>query len=165
MDKQLSKNVLIRQSIFEDILSLAPRMRKPDRLEVWALNHLTPKEALKESFEASEIAISIIYNNEVVAMMGTSRKSLISDTAIVWLLTSNVIPKMAVTFAKNSRMVIDHFLGHYAELENWVDARYISCINWLKWCGAEIEPAEPFGIEKMPFHHFKFRRSCDGRSI
>lgn len=152
--------LIIRESVLKDIDSLSLNMRKEDAAEVWSLTRSTPKEALVYSYKYSERSYSAFFKDEIVAMFGIVPGSLVSDKATIWALTSNVVPKVAFSFAKYSRQYINEFLKEYPVLENWVDARYTKSLNWLKWCGAEIEPAEPMGVDGLPFHHIVIRRDA-----
>jgi hypothetical protein len=91
-------------------------------------------------------------------MLGIAPQSLLADRAIIWLLGTEGIRKAGCRFARLCRPYIQLFLEYYPVLENWVDSRYTVAVRWLKWCGADMEPAKPFGPDGVPFHHFEFRR-------
>jgi len=151
-------NFEIRDSVQSDIESLSCTMRKFDKEEVWAQSHSTPREALQHSYDNSEIALTAFWKGKIVGMFGIRPKSLISDRAIVWLLTSDEASNMKLSFMKYSKKVIGMFLNLYPILENYVDSRYVDSVKWLKWCGFEIGEAEPHGVDKVPFHHAMIRR-------
>jgi hypothetical protein len=148
----------IRDSVPKDIESLSFTMRQADKEEVWAQSHSTPREALQYSYDKSEIALTVLWKGKIAGMFGIKPKSLISDRAIVWLLTSDEVSNMKLSFAKYSKKVMNMFLNLYPVLENYVDSRYIDSVKWLKWCGFKIGEAEPHGLDKVPFHRAVIRR-------
>lgn len=146
--------VSVREARFEDIALM--ELREPDRQEVLALG-VEPQEALQLSLQNSTMAFTAFNNGNPLAMFGVAPVTILGDRAIVWLLTTNEVNKCKKTFAKYSRLFRDYFLQHYPILENYVDARYKTSINWLKWCGAEFGHTlmTPSGI---PFIHFTIKR-------
>jgi len=57
-------------------------------------------------------------------------------------------------FLAESRRQVGRMLGHYARLENRVDARNGPAIRYLRWLGFTLEPATPWGAAGLPFHKF-----------
>lgn len=156
--------LIFRDSVLSDAESLSSVLREEDKLEVLATGFESPYQALKSSFDRSDISITIVHNNEVIGMFGIVPESLMSDSATVWMLGSPGINKIKKTFVKLTRTFIDTFLTRYPILENWVDARYEKAISWLKTAGARFEAPQPWGPENYLFCHFVLRRDNDGRS-
>jgi hypothetical protein len=50
-------------------------------------------------------------------------------------------------------------LEQHSFLENWVDARNVTSIKWLKWCGFDFDDPAPFGVEQLMFHRFEMRKN------
>ncbi len=148
-------NILIRESICEDIEALSPFLREPDKLEVLTMG-VDPKEALTVSFKQSSACFSLLLEGEIIAMFGIAPKSLLGNTAILWCLTSSGVEKVRVFFGKQSKKYVSCFLNQYAVLENWVDSRYERSIHWLKWLGAEFDMVT--NINGVDFCHFEIRR-------
>lgn len=153
------KEGMVRTSNELDIDLMKNRLRRSDIDEVWASHHHTPEEALRLSFEMSTLCLTVDIKGMPVAMFGIAPQTLLSDRANVWFLATDGILKVRKSFVKQCRKFIDVMLKEYPILENYVDARNKLSIRWLKWCGAEIEEAKPIGAEKLPFHHFSFRRN------
>lgn len=146
--------VRVREARFEDIALM--ELREADRQEVLALG-VEPQEALQLSFQNSTMAFTMFNNGNPLAMFGVAPVTILGDRAIVWLLTTNEVNKCKKTFANYSRLFIDYFLQHYPTLENYVDARYKTSINWLKWCGAEFGHTIMMS-SGIPFIHFTIKR-------
>lgn len=145
-------NIVIRQAMFHDIAELAPRMRAADVAEIWASNRYTPEAALEIGLEKSDICMTVLYKNEVAAMLGVTAEG------VVWMLTSDTLEQFKKGFAKLSRQLIEELLKQYPVLFNYVDARHTQSITWLKWCGAKFEAAVPCGPDRLLFIKFEFRR-------
>ncbi len=136
---------------------LAENMRWPDCEEVWAAAHLYPLQATLLSLEASRDATTGLADGRVVCMFGVGPAAIISTTGIPWLLTTDGVERHARAFLKRNKAVVAAMRAKYPLLRNYVDERNTVAIKWLKWLGFEILPAEPFGVEGLPFHPFEMR--------
>jgi len=149
-------NILIRSAEIEDINSLKTTMRIYEAQEVYASHCHTPEEALKHSFSISDEKFTLIYNGEVMAMFGVSLDPL-SENGSIWMLTSEKIESIWFRFLKLSRNVIKTLSAVHPILYNYVDQRHTLAVDWLKWCGATIFEAKPYGKMGLPFHYFELR--------
>lgn len=153
-----TQETILRRSKPADVDYLSTRLRQSDIEEIWASHHVKPYQALYGGFVNSIITLTIEHKEEPLAMFGISPYTLTGDKATIWMLSTDRLDEIKGKFLKNNRKVIDFLLGFYPYLENYVDERNIKSINWLKFCGAKIEEAKPFGLEGLPFHHFYFER-------
>lgn len=149
-------DILVRDAEAGDILDMMDRLRPEEVAEVWASHHYTPRQALEASWENSTGKMTFLYKGEVVGMFGVVPESLLSDRALVWLLTTDLIYKMKIAFLRASKKFIPAIMSRYGHLHNFVDARNVQCLKWLAWAGALIYPPELGGAEKIPFHYFTF---------
>jgi hypothetical protein len=133
-------------------------MRESDIEEIWASHHHVPIYSLTTSLEESLFCISIMKDNHTLGMFGIQPDGILGEFASIWLLGANELTAEFKKKIRLSRNFIKFFLQHYPLLHNFVDARNKISIKWLRFCGAEIEEAAPFGIEQKPFHYFSFRR-------
>jgi hypothetical protein len=157
------ENVIARDATVEDIAILKDSLRKSDINELWASHHITPEKALLTSYEKTTFCVTVEIDKEPIGMMGICPDTLIGNAACIWMLSSEKLDKVRRAFAKHSRKYIKILLNQYPLLYNWVDARNKQSIKWLRWCGAEIYEAMPYGVEQMPFYYFEFRRKqCAG---
>lgn len=76
---------------------------------------------------------------------------------IPWLLGTPEIPDHARAFLRASKLWVRQQIKQYDTLENWVDVRHTRAVQWLQWLGFSLDAPRPFGVEKMPFHHFVMR--------
>ena len=155
--------VMVRESQLSDIMIMGDNLRETDKNEIWASHHHTPEEALLLSFNSSIFCFTVENKGVPVALFGISPFTLLDNKASIWLLATDsfdaLIKKNRKEFIRQSKIFIGLMLEQYPLLENYVDARNIPSVKWLQMCRAKIEGAKPYGIEKMPFHYFSFRRA------
>ena len=138
---------------------LVPVMREADVQEVWAAGHFSPEEAVATSLEASPDPRVGLADGEVTCVFGVGEWSAIGLLGVPWLLTAENMPRHARRLLIGSRAYMDEVRGRYTVLANHVDARNQKAVRWLQWLGFEIGPAEPFGLDKLPFHRFRWEAS------
>lgn len=134
---------------------LAENMCQRDRDECWAAGHKTPLQAITESLAASPNAQVGLCRGRVVCMYGVAEISILSNIGIPWLLGTDEIEKHSKYFLRQNRYYMKQVKKRYAFLFNFVDARNIVAIRWLKWLGFRIHDAQNFGPDDMPFHRFE----------
>lgn len=149
--------IKVRSSIKSDIQALKNNLKPDDIREIWSSHNHTPEEALRASIERSVFSATV-ENGKPIAVFGIYAENLTDYKANIWLLSTEDLGKIGRRFLRNSKYFINMMLEYYPYLENYVDARNIESIQWLKFCGAEISEAKPYGVEGLPFHHFCFRR-------
>lgn len=150
--------IVVRPSHINDVQYLKNFLRKSDVEEIFASNHHTPQEALMTGFKESTLCLTILDHAVPVGMFGVNAKSLFSEEGIIWFLASSDLSKIKIRFLRHCQGFIKLFLQTYPFLWNYCDARNVEALAWLRFCGAVIAPAEPYGIEQRPFHFFYFKR-------
>lgn len=155
-----SRNAVVVELTAEDCRYLADKLRRDDIREIWAASRREPLEALMQSFKWSTHRYAVLLHGLPVAAFGAAPRSLLSKTAMVWLVGTPDIEKMKITFVRHTRSCIARMLQDYEELENYVDARNIVSLEWLKYAGAVVDDAAPYGPDGLPFHHFTIRRGA-----
>lgn len=149
----------IVQATEDHVAELAPAMRGADAREIWASSRRTPKEALDLSLAVSrDTARAGLVDGRTVCMFGVARGTFLSPCASPWLLASDELPKHARAFLRMSREYVQRLRQEYVELSNFVDARNVYAVKWLRWLGFTVEPAVPYGPDQIAFHPFRMRR-------
>lgn len=146
--------VRIEPATREHARMLARTMRQADANEVWAAAGVMPLTGLVCSLGLSEKAWSGFYDDRLVCMFGVSRLSLLSGQGAPWMLGSEDLPKYAIPFLRRNRDYVEDMRQGYEALVNYVDARNLLSIRWLKWLGFTIEDPQPWGPFRLPFHRF-----------
>ena len=138
-----------RISKYEDIDLLANKLRFADKREVLDGSGQTPNQALTTGYVQSELCFTITDKEEKpVGMFGVSKEG------SIWLLATDDIMKIKVSFLRESRKVISFLCSKYRILWNYVDCRNELHIRWLKWCGFKFLRKINYGVNQKPFYEF-----------
>lgn len=108
-----------------------PRLRRVVLEELGALG-LEPRFAVEESIANSTEAYALVLDGEVAAIFGILPAEM---GATVWAMTSDVVDKKPISFARHSKHIAAILLGKRPVLSNWIDARHEECIRWFGWLG------------------------------
>lgn len=155
-----SENYNIRAYYDWDLEPLASNMRQEDRDELWAGFHLEPEKAIEISTTGvmlRHITKVGCYQFKPVCIFGVSEtpgSTALHRCGTPWMLGTTELEDHAFVFLKYSRKFIENMVDSFDWLENYVDARNLKSIEWLKWLGFDIEDAKPWGVEGLPFHRF-----------
>lgn len=125
--------VVVRKSRFKDCYILAKTMREADKREVYLLAGMSPKQALIESFNSSPLErYTVVLNGEVICMFGVGVSNN-ARWATPWLLGSEKIKTIPVTFIRESKRYLKKW--QHPLLLNYVHAENTLSIAWLKALG------------------------------
>ena len=150
----LADKIEIREVEEGDIDLLVDNMREHDVQEVNAATNMGIENAVKTSVKLSSYSKTGLVNDELVCMWGVCPISLISGSGSPWMLGTDLIEEKQRIFLRRSKPWLDDIRKDYRYLENFVDARNVMSVKWLKWLGFEMDEAEPYGIHGEPFHKF-----------
>lgn len=131
-----------------DALELAPRMRDADVFEVRASGNYEPEQALLASMRYSERSWTLRIDDEIAAMWGIAPhpwSSFLAPAGIPWLLTSDVVDREWLVFARLCKPVVAEVMKKYHLLENQIHAQHTVALRWARWVGFEVESPRPFG--------------------
>jgi hypothetical protein len=140
------------------VKEVADYMRQADRDEVYATNHHKPHTALRISVNCTPEPKAGTVDGRAMCIFGIGQSSLLSNDGSPWLLGHEELPKHARAFLRMSFGWMKEERLKYSKLVNYVDARNVHSIKWIRWLGFELEAAKPFGIDKVPFHRFSWVR-------
>lgn len=149
----MNKKPIIIPCAPEHAYAMAPNLRKEDREELEAIG-ISALEGLLESVKIPGMAYTWIVDEKPICMFGCSHPEIISDIGMPWLLASQEIENHTIAFMRHYAVFMDRAKELYSFLENYIDARQVSTIRWLKRCGFTIHKAQPYGIMGLPFHRF-----------
>jgi len=130
---------------------IAKDLRQVDRQEIWASHHETPEDALPRAISRSQMAWTILWDNQPAAMFGVAPATALSDVGVIWLLGTPLLEKFSTPFLRFSKHKVKEIRRHFSRLVNHVDARNAVSLEWVRWLGFTVHPPEPYGIEMMPF--------------
>lgn len=143
----------VRPARLKDAVALAPRLRDADLQEIAARSGRSPEEVLREGIQAGQAFAVELASGEVCALFGvvaTPEPKLGS----VWMLGSDSLFSIRFTFLRHSREWVKHLFQGYDLLGNFVDARNVVHVEWLKWLGFRFLRRVPIGLNGEIFLEF-----------
>jgi hypothetical protein len=134
---------------------IAAHVRDADRDEFWAASMHTPEEVLEQAFVISRLAWTGLIDGVPVCMYGVVD----SSTVLIrqgrpWMVGTDLLDKHQVVFLRRCRSSLETMKMCFGKLENYIDARNVKAIQWLKWLGFSFSEPEPLGPLNMPFIRF-----------
>ena len=120
-----------------DLIRHSPVADTPGAME-------TMQECMKRSVE---VRYGLI-DGEVACVWGLIPPTILSDTAYLWLLTTDVVARKKFLFIRYSQIYVEHALRSFPIIVGDCMANNASAIRWLRWLGAEFH--NPVGL-KIPF--------------
>ena len=148
----------VRKARQSDIEIISDNMRQSDIDELWASDHIKPKEALERSYKDSSICFTIDYKGNPIGMFGVVPYTTIQDWGSIWLLATNDLCHVNRQLIRRSKYFIQILLRYFTHLENHVSCENIASIKWLAFCGAKLNPPEPYGPDNKMFQRFVFEQ-------
>jgi len=133
---------------------IAAHVRDADRDEFWALSMMTPEEVLNQSFGLSHLAWTGLIDEVPVCMFGVVRASLLGNVGRPWMVGTDLLDKHQVVFLRRCRASLETMKMCFSKLENYIDARNVKAIQWLRWLGFSFNEPEPMGPLNLPFIRF-----------
>ncbi|MDA0798710.1 MAG: hypothetical protein O2884_08580 [Chloroflexi bacterium] len=142
-------------------VDLASRLRKADREEVWASHRLAPVDAVMDAVLRSRDPSMGTVDGVPVIVFGDAPDTPIGTSTSPWMLATDELERHARTFLLLSRVFLHELTDDcgFRYLHNYVDARNLISIRWLRWLGFTVYPAAPFGVDGQPFHYFDMTRA------
>ena len=143
-----------------DLRHLAQNLRAADRQELAATHgyDIDLLQCLQTAVSASEEAfIAVTAYGEPIAVFGVAPVSLLGGIGCPWMLGTDTMDLYGRAVVTLSRQHVARWAQRYSLLFNYVDARNLRSIAWLKRTGFAILPAAPYGLSGEPFHRFERR--------
>ena len=137
--------------------AIVPHLCEADMQEIRAATTARPEIAVALSVACSDPGWAVELEGRPLCVFGAGPAGTTPEGKRVgrpWLLSVEDLKGYPVHFLRVSRDVIAEMRRRYDVLENWVDARNLRSIKWLRWCGFEIMDAEPWGPFGAMFHRF-----------
>lgn len=127
--------IKVVRSTRDHITTLAPKLRKYDRMEIGAF-FVTAEEALLNGFENDDVTYTALdLKGEPFSMFGVGTQN---NIPYIWLLGTKGIEENALTFARQSKNLLPQLIKPYGVVTNLVYKDYTASVKWLKWLGAKF---------------------------
>lgn len=148
-------HVEIRKANKHDALYIGERVREDDFNELVVQTHEHPYYTMVKGIDANpDKAMTGLLDGVPVCMWGVTPAGMILRVGIPWMVGTYHLDDAAFTFLKRNRGTIIDMLNDFDILVNYVDARNVRAIGWLKFCGFTIDDPEPYGNTGLLFHKF-----------
>jgi hypothetical protein len=144
----------VRLSTYEDAASLAPRLRPADVQELLAAGSTSALEALNDGVRYSQPCLSIVDMEDTVVTMFGVTPSGNPDVGFAWLLSSDALDKHKIKFLRQSKVWLEYLHSRHPLLTNYVDARNVVHIAWLRWLGFRFLREVQMGSGNHTFYEF-----------
>lgn len=137
---------------------VAKHLRRHDLLELQAVHgvDLDVLACLRAAVLASEECHTVVApDGEPVGLFGVAPLSLLEGQGCPWLLGTETLmgyPRDIVVLGKRT---VNGWCLRYDQLYNYVDARNLRSIAWLRRLGFSVFPPQPYGVQGLPFHRFE----------
>lgn len=110
-----------------------------------------------EAIEHSAEATSFFVDGKIIAMVGITTPTALSDIAYPWLLPhSENLGPYKYEFLAASKRWTQYQITRYSTLQNVVSAKNLAALKWLKWLGFELGPV--MKIKGQPFRPYRMER-------
>lgn len=149
----------IRIATKNDVEPVARAMRVRDVEEIRAASGQTPHAALQEALEVSTYAWAVCDDTGPFALFGVS--PFVGDAGSPWMLATGRVKFHKRIFIEDAPHYIQLMQDRYPILLNYVDARHIDSLRWLRRMGFRFTGFSPtYGFERRPFFQFSKVSPC-----
>lgn len=138
----------------EHIDALIPLLRPLDRDEVVAAVGEDFAPYLHSGLRSTDQPVVGTVPEGLLCVFGVVPDALMGDTAVIWLLGTDLMRKYAADVVRDTRRFVVWARERYPKLHNYVDARNTPSIRWLAGVGFTLDPPVPYGVAGLPFHRF-----------
>lgn len=147
----------------ELIDKLKGRFRSADTAEVYAMSGHDIDRAVDDGLKYSDLCFVGLWEKDPVAVFGVRSVGILEDEGMPWLLGTDRIREQGVrqAFIGLSEVFVRGMLERFEYLENFVDARNLTSIKWLKKIGFTVEAPQRMGFLNLPFRRFWARRKSN----
>lgn len=141
-----------------DVAALVADMRPADRLELEASHGADPQKAVQRAVDISTISWAVEAGGALIMLGGVAPVSMLGGVGSPWMLGTNLLDRSPGALTRVGVQYLQVVKGLYPELENYVDARNVKSIRWLRRLGFKISPAPiPYGPQGLPFYRFEMK--------
>jgi len=156
----LRSAVDIRESVVEDAVALAPRLRRADLAELRAAGHDIAEVPIREGIVESDWAMTATVDGEIACVFGLARTgTMLAPIGVPWMLGTDLVTANARALMVLAGYYIAQMLQEYEQLVNIVHAPNRRAIGWLRRMGFHVEQARPMGPHGELFHVFRMNRN------
>lgn len=138
-----------RAATESDVLSLAPRLREADLMEIRALGEHDPVQALMDGLLSPDGCMVAVTPDDVPQIIFGTTPSSEPHVGFVWMMGTDEIKTHWVQVLRDTKPWINKVRRDYHVLMNAVHAKNTLHIRWIKWAGFVF-------LRKLPFNGEEF---------
>lgn len=151
----MTPEITIIKAKIKHVYMLEKTLRDEDREEITCFGKA--KKMIRDSFRHSIYSRTGFINGEIAAMWGLGGVYL-GGSGEPWLLTSKIVEKFPLHFAKIYRREVKKMLTVFPLIENRVDAKYEKSVRMLELAGFNLD--DPEYVCGGNFRRFWLVRQC-----
>lgn len=141
-----------------DIEHLAANLRSADHDELMASHGDDVLGAVRHAVHVSTHCWAMHVCGELALIGGAAPVSLLGGIGSPWMLGAAHLDQVPGALTRMGIQYRDICLEAYPHLVNFVDARNVKSIRWLRRIGFTISDYPvPYGVHGMPFYKFEMR--------
>jgi hypothetical protein len=153
-------NINFTRATQADAFLLESGLRSTDRSEIDAASGPDHLRTIALAVEHSALPITARDSSgSLLCMFGVVPSGVLKVSGVPWLLGTDKMSGRACSLVRLGRVYLEDALTIYRHLHNYVDARNMASIAWLRALGFTVRPSESFGVAGLPFHPFDMRRN------
>lgn len=136
----------------EHVWEIANAMQGSSRIEVDRIserNHLDRVEVIRRALARATSSWTGLIDGEIVFLAGVETKTFLSDTAYVWLITTEEVERHPLVFVRWSQELIKELQKRYRVIYGHIDPAFAKSVVWLKWLGFTIREADASGFRRF----------------
>lgn len=140
------------------VLHIARNLRRADAQELVATHGIEvdfPAILRTAVLASEEVHLVRSLTGEPIAVFGVAPVSLLGGRGCPWMLGTDGLLRHSRELVRETRGVVDAWGLRYDQLFNFVDARNVRAIAWLKHLGFSVFAPVPYGAQGLPFHRFE----------
>jgi hypothetical protein len=145
----------IRRATLHDLPVLVANMRPADRAELTACSGPDLARTVRASFDITPNAFAWVDGDSLVAVGGIAPVCLLTGTGSPWMVGTSLLDSFPSALTRGAKTYLRRMQRTYPIQVNYVDARNVRSVRWLRRLGFTIHPAEPHGVAGLPFHRFE----------
>lgn len=121
---------------------VGPRLRAEDVFEIEQNNGIMvdPTLALAHSAKVSNEYFTVMIDDYPEALFGVADHPKIEGVGVVWMLGTDDLPKASRELVRDTKSILNNWLGRYDLLVNFIYEENKKSLRWLKALGAEFGP-------------------------
>jgi len=150
------ENTKVVKATKDLVETMIGNLREEDNKECLDSTGRTADIELMNGFHFSEKCWVGLVEGEAFCCFGVTESEQISKIGVPWMLATNTIKikKAKILVRQVSKIYVRNMMIGFQKLENWVSIDNKISIEWLEWCGFNLEKPMPYGREQKLFHRF-----------